>query len=252
MRVIQRMKNWWRLRCLEQRVKRRRSPSSLSDLGKAYIANGSYDRAARVAEDGLMLFPISSRLSRLLNAARRLQWRRRVEAQRAGLTWSSSPALFRQVAAATFELNDLDALQRLCRQWSCWLPGDPHCWHLLGRAHLANFYRDLTASEGVEAVTCLTRAVELAPNEQQPRRLLGEVLYRIGAVAEARPHLAALCALAPQDEELSRLLSYVTTLSDLGGDLRSQLEAVEAVGALQHGPLKGDASAAASADRRCA
>ncbi|HIE70978.1 MAG TPA: tetratricopeptide repeat protein, partial [Planctomycetes bacterium] len=71
MHLIQRMKIWKQLRRLEQRAKEQPSPSTFVDLGQVYINLDLHDKAERMADDGLALFPKSIELRQLLDCARR-------------------------------------------------------------------------------------------------------------------------------------------------------------------------------------
>lgn len=243
MHLIQRMKIWKELRRLEQRAKEQPSPSTFVDLGQVYINLDLHDKAERMAEDGIALFPKSIELRQLLDCARRGLRTRRANELRAKLTRSPNPKLFRELAMIQVELGDSNALHQLCQEWSLRFPDDPGCWLVLGQARLTSFYRDLAAREGLEAVQCLERAVGMDPNESQSRRLLSEVLYRVGAVEESQKHLKALRELDPDDEELSQLLSYVGGLADKGADLGALLEEVESHGSLLHPSLKAEPKA---------
>ncbi len=234
MKLIQRVKIWKELRRLEQRAKAEPSPSTFVDLGQVYINLGLHEKAERMAEDGLALFPRSTELRDLLDRVRRGARTRRAAQLRKRLERAPTAKRFRELAALYVELDDTRALHLLCQEWSVRFPDDPSCWLVLGQARLSNFYRDLASREGREAVECLERAVEIAPHDQQPRRLLGEVLYRVGAVGDAQEHLRALRELTPRDEELAQLLRYVAGLPDSGGDLGALLEEVEARGSLRH------------------
>ena len=67
MQLIQRMKIWKELKRLEIRVREEPSPTTFVDLGQVYINLESYDKALRVAEDGLALFPKASEMKKLLD-----------------------------------------------------------------------------------------------------------------------------------------------------------------------------------------
>ena len=238
MHLIQRMKIWKELRRLEQRAKEQPSPSTFVDLGQVYINLKLHEKAEGMAEDGIALFPKSIELRQLLDCARRGLRVRRAAELRAKLTRAPSPRLFQELAQLYVDLGDTNALHQLCQQWSVRFPDDAGCWLVLGQAHLTNFYRDLASREGREAVQCLQRAIDMAPDDAQSRRLLGEVLYRVGAVAEAREHLEALRELTPGDDELLQLVRYVGGLSDRGGDLGALLDEVEQHGSLLHAAPK--------------
>jgi tetratricopeptide (TPR) repeat protein len=246
MHLIQRMKIWKELRRLEQRAKEQPSPSTFVDLGQVYINLDLHDKAEHMAEDGIALFPKSIELRQLLDCARRGLRNRRANELRAKLTRSPNPKLFRELAMIHVELGDNNALHQLCQEWSLRFPDDAGCWLVLGQARLTSFYRDLAAREGMEAVQCLERAVGMDPDEAQSRRLLSEVLYRVGAVGEAQKHLQALHELEPDDPELDQLLTHVASLADKGGNLDSLLDEVESHGSLLHPSLKVEPKAASS------
>lgn len=248
MHLIQRMKIWKELRRLEQRAKEQPSPSTFVDLGQVYINLDLHDKAERMADDGLALFPKSIELRQLLDCARRGLRHRRAQELRAKLTRSPGTKLFRELASIHLELGDSNALHAICQEWSLRFPDDSGSWLMLGQARLTNFYRDLAAREGQEAVHCLERAVGMEPDAKHSRRLLGEVLYRIGAVSEAQKHIEALRKLDPQDQELEQLLGHVATLSDSGSDLKALLADVESHGSLLHPTLQA-AAPAQSAER---
>ncbi|HIE69000.1 MAG TPA: tetratricopeptide repeat protein, partial [Planctomycetes bacterium] len=157
------------------------------------------------------------------------------------LTRSPSSKLFHELASIHLELGDSNALHATCQEWSLRFPDDSGSWLMLGQARLTNFYRDLAAREGQEAVQCLERAARMDPDSTRSRRLLGEVLYRIGAVNEAQKHIQTLRELDPADQEIEHLLSS-------GSDLNALLAEVESHGSLLHPTLQTVAPAQA-ADR---
>jgi len=234
MHLIQRMKIWKELRRLEQRAREEPSPTTFVDLGQVYINLEMNDKAQRVAEDGLALFPKSVELRKLLDCARRGLRKQRAVELRTKLTRSPNPKLYRELAQLQIDLGDMTALHATCQEWSVRFPDDAGAWLVLGQARLLNFYRDLAAREGQEAVRCLERAVQMDGEDVQARRLLGEVLYRIGAVSTALDHLQALQAHEEQDPELQALLRHVSSLPDHGSDVDSLLDEVEEHGCLAH------------------
>ncbi len=237
MHLIQRMKVWKELRRLEQRAREQPSPSTFVDLGQVYINLEMHDKAERVGEDGLALFPKSTELRKLLDCSRRGLRTKRATELRARLTRSPNPQLFRELAQVYVELGDTAALHATCQEWSVRFPDDAGSWLVQGQVRLMNFYRDLAAREGQEAVRCLERAVHMDGSEAQARRLLGEVLYRIGAVRAAAGHLEVLREVGRADPELEALLHHVTGLADHGTNIDSLLDDVEAHGCLLHPSL---------------
>lgn len=237
MHLIQRMKVWKELRELEQRVREEPSPSTFVDLGQVYINLEMHDKAQRVAEDGLALFPKSLELRQLVDCASRGLCRHRIADLRARLTRSPNPKVFRELAQLLIEIGDASALQSICQEWSVRFPGDAGAWLVIGQMRLVNFYRDLGAREGAEAVRCLEQAVRMDAAEPKARKLLGEVLYRIGAVRKAQEHLAALRNFDHADPEVEALLRQVAGFADNGTDVGKLLADVEANGCLLHPPL---------------
>jgi predicted regulator of Ras-like GTPase activity (Roadblock/LC7/MglB family) len=234
MHLIQRMKIWKELRRLEQRAREQPAPTTFVDLGQVFINLDEHGKAERVAEDGLALFPKSPELRQLLECARRGLRHKRMAELRAKVTRSPDPALYRELAGVQVELGDTAGLHATCQEWGLRFPDDAGCWLVLGQARLVNFYRDLASREGQEAVRCLERAVQMAPEDPSARRLLGEVLYRIGAVRSSHRHLAHLLQFDPADAEVEALLRHVGSLADHGDDIESLLDEVESQGSLRH------------------
>lgn len=236
MQIIQRMKIWKDLKRLEQRVRDEPSPSTFVDLGQVFINLESYDKALRVAEDGLALFPRSAELKKLLDCARRGIGRQRAAELRAKLTRSPNPRLYRELAELQTGLDDTAALQTTCQEWGKRFPDDSGSWLMLGQAKLSGYYRDLAAADGREAMRCLERAIALNGNELMARRLLGELLYRIGSVHRAVDELTTMQELHCADADLEDLLRHVQALQDHGDDIDDLLAEIEERGSLCHAP----------------
>ncbi|MCA8964249.1 MAG: hypothetical protein KDC48_05170 [Planctomycetes bacterium] len=234
MHLIQRMKIWKELRQLEQRAREEPSPSTFVDLGQVYINLDLHEKAQRVAEDGLALFPKSTELRQLLEFARTGLRRLRASELRAKATRHPSTKIYRELAQVQLELGDSGALSTTCQEWTVRFPDDAGAWLIMGQARLLGFYRDLAAREGLEAVRCLEKAVAMNAADDHSHRLLGEVFYRIGAVQKATGHLQALQKLVADDPEVAALLHYVSGLQDRGDDIAKLLEEVEEHGSLLH------------------
>jgi len=237
MHLIQRMKIWKELRRLEQKAREQPAPNTFVDLGQVYINLDMHDKAEGIAEDGLALFPKASELRQLLECARRGLRKKRAEELRAKATRSPNPKVYQELAQVLGELGDTAALHNTCQEWNVRFPDDAGCWLVMGQARLVNFYRDLASREGVEAIRCLDRAVQMHPDDPGALRLLGELLYRIGAVRAAEKHLTRLQELDTEDTEVAALLKHVATLADHGDDVEALLGDVETHGALRHPSL---------------
>ncbi len=237
MHLIQRMKVWKELRRLERRVREEPAPNTFVDLGQVFINLEMHDKAEQCATDGLALFPKSSELRELRECARRGLRQRRAAALRARVTRSPNQKDYRDLAQLLIEIGDSASLHAVCQEWSLRFPADAGCWLVLGQTKLVNFYRDLAAREGHEAARCLQRAVRMQPADPQARRLLGELMYRIGAVAAAQRQFRELQALNAEDREVAALLRHVASLSDHGDDLAGLFADVETHGSLRHPPM---------------
>jgi tetratricopeptide (TPR) repeat protein len=234
MNLLQRMKVWRELKQLEQRVREEPAPTTFVDLGQVHISLDMHDKAERIAEDGLSLFPKSIELRQLLDTARRGLRRKRMDDLRAQLLRAPDAAAFAELTGLQVELGDRAGMQRTCQEWGLRFPQDPGSWRVLARAHLVNYYRDLAASEAASAVRCLEMAIEREPEEAPTRLMLAEVLYRIGAARRAEGQIRAVLQAAPQDAAAAALLAHVTALADDGDDVDALLADVEEHGALRH------------------
>jgi hypothetical protein len=196
-----------------------------------------HDKAQRAAEDGLALFPKSPELRQLVDCSRRGASRQRITDLRAKLTRAPNSKAFRELAQLLIELGDTAQLQTICQEWSVRFPSDAGAWLVIGQMRLVNFYRDLAAREGAEAVRCLEHAVRMDGTEPKARKLLGEVLYRIGAVRKAQEHLNALRQFDNKDPEVEALLRHVAGFADSGHEIGKLLADVETHGCLLHPPI---------------
>lgn len=237
MQLFQRMKIWKELRRLEQRAREEPSPTTFVDLGQVHINLDMPVKAERVALDGLQLFPRSTELRQLLDCARRGLRKQRIAELRTRLVRTPTPELFRDLALLQLEHGDASGLQATCQQWSSRHPDDSGPWLMQAQARLTAFYRDLAARDGQEAMRLLERVVANGTEEPLARRLLGELLFRIGAVNLARQHLEVLRSIRETKAEATLMLEHIRELPDHGDDVDGLLAEVEEHGCLQHPSL---------------
>jgi tetratricopeptide (TPR) repeat protein len=240
--LIQRLKIWKELRRLEQRVREEPSPSTFVDLGQVFINLEMIDRALQAAEDGLALFPDSVELAKLRDFTHRNVGRSRIDDLRARLNRAPSGKLYRELAGIYRELGDHGALHATCEEWSVRFPDDAGAWLVLGQARLGNYYRDLSAREGLAAVQCLERVVVLDAGDQKARALLAELFYRIGAIQQARGHLDSLRS-DHDDVGLRAMRRQVANSKSLGNDLEARFRQVEEDGVLPNAPPTAERAA---------
>ena len=205
MKILQRLKIRKELKRLEQRAKDAMSPSTYVDLGQVYINMDMIDNALRVADEGLSLFPESDSLRKLQKFAKKTQINRQIKALRVKLNKGPSPSLYKEIADLYLELGDFGAVHGTAEECIRRFPDDSNAYLVLAKARLTNFYRDISARDGLEAVRCLEKVVELDPSIQRAHRLLGEVLYRIGSVRPALHCLDKALELKPDDRETEAL-----------------------------------------------
>jgi len=234
-KLIQRLKIWKELRRLENRLREDPSPSTFVDLGQVHINLGMAERAHDVAKEGLALFPDAAELIKLRDFSHRAVVRARTKSLRDKLNRSPTSKLYRELAYLFLELGDHGAVHATCEEWSVRFRSDPGPWLVQGQARLGNYYRDLSAREGDEAIRCLERAVALDSRERKARRLLAELFHRIGAMHRARAQLDAL-RVDGEDPELRVLREQVTCSDSLGNECGELLRRVEAEGALPYAP----------------
>lgn len=242
MHLIQRMKIWKELKRLEERAREEPSPSTFVDLGQVYINLELADKAIHAAEDGLSLFPDSVELRNLREFARRSLLKSRIKELQGKITRAPQAKLYLELAQLHLDLGDHAAVNTTCEEWSVRFPADVGPWLMLGQARLTNFYRDLGAREGQDAVRCLEHVVRMDAKNAKAHRLLADVLYRIGAVQKAKAHLQVLQTVGQDDIEVQALLRQVATVKDAGGDVAARFHAVEERGALAHPPVTGPAT----------
>jgi tetratricopeptide (TPR) repeat protein len=245
--LIQRLKIWKELRRLEQRVREEPSPSTFVDLGQVFINLDMLERALQVADDGLLLFPDSAELQKLLTFARRGVDRGRIDELRARLNKSATAKLYSELVQIYLESGDQGALHANCEEWSVRFPNDPGPWLALGQARLGNYYRNISAREGADAVQCLERAIGLDPSATRARVLLAEMLFRIGATNRARSLLDAM-PTDQDDSELQNLRRQAVAARSLGSDIDALLRNAEEQGLLPNAPPTAAVAAARSED----
>lgn len=225
--LIQRMRIWKELKRLEQRVREEPSPPSFVDLAQVHINLGECDKAVEVAQEGMALFPQSVELQQLRRFAHRSLLRNRIHELRERIAFGPNERLYNELAMILLELGDFPEARQVCEDCLHRFPEDLSARLSLAQAQLGNYYRDLAAGEGAEAVRSLSHILTREPENRQARRLLAELLCRLGAAHAARPHLERLKAAGEDISELELMVGHA------GGDgapedIDRLLEAIEA------------------------
>jgi tetratricopeptide (TPR) repeat protein len=233
-KLIQRMKIWKELRRLEAKAKEALSPSTYVDLGQVYINMDMIDHAQRVADEGLALFPQSDALKKLKKFAKKTQLNKGIKELRVRLNKGPSPGLYKEMADLYLELGDFGAVHGAAEECIRRFPDDARAYLVLAKARLTNFYRDISARDGIEAVRGLEKVVELDPENVKAHKLLAEVLYRVGSVNLAVKHLRIALELAPGDREAETLMRETETRKNVEGTLEELFHKVETNRNLTH------------------
>jgi tetratricopeptide (TPR) repeat protein len=163
LKLFQRLKIWKELKHLERKVHETPSPSTYVDLGQVYINLGMTDHTLKVAEDGLRLFPKSDELRKLQKFARKSKLNARIKELRGRLNRAPHPKLYRELASLYLELGDFGAVHGIAEECIRRFPQDSGAYLVLAKARLTNFYRDLSARDGLEAVRNLHKVISLDP-----------------------------------------------------------------------------------------
>lgn len=237
MKFIQKLKIWKELKRLETKARETPSPSTFVDLGQVYINLGMHERTLQLSEEGLALFPHSDELRKLRKFAKKTQLNNRIKDLRSRLGSSPNPKFFRELAALYLELGDFDAVLGTCEECIRRFPEDSGAYLVLAKARLANFYRDLIAQDGLEAVRCLREVIRLDAGNIKAHKLLGEVLYRVGAMEQARFHLEMLRDAAPDDEEVKEMYQQAISAATSDQDLEQLFNEIEEKSVLPNGPV---------------
>lgn len=239
MKLFQRLKIWRELKHLERKVLETPSPSTYVDLGQVYINLGMTHHTLKVAEEGLKLFPKSDELRKLRKFAKTAEINGQIKKLRARSNRAPHPDVYRELASLYLELGDFGAVHGIAEECIRRFPKDHGAYLVLAKARLTNFYRDLSARDGLEAVRNLRRVIALDPGHVKAHRLLAEVLYRVDAVAEAVQHLEILRDLAPGDRDVEKLLAEALAKGPAqpAPDLEILFHEVEAMGELANTPV---------------
>ena len=240
MRLLQRLKIWKELRRLENKVHETLSPSTYVDLGQVYINMDMIEQSLRVADEGLSLFPQSEELRKLRKFARKSQINKQIKERRAKLNKGPNAALYKEIADLYLELGDFGSVHGVAEECIRRFPDDEGAYLVLAKARLNNFYRDITARDGLEALRGLEKVIELDPNNAKARRMLAELMFRVGAVHLGENQLESLQALAKGDREVEALLREMEGKENMPGTFDMLFHVVEGKGALTYPPVAPD------------
>lgn len=237
MKLVQKLKIWKELKRLESRVREAPSPATFVDLGQVYINLGMHERTLQLAESGLALFPQSDELRKLRKFAKKTQLNNRIKELHERLGSAAHPKLYRELAGLYLELGDFESVREVCEECIRRFPEDAGAYLILGKGRLTNFYRDLSAQDGVEAARCLQQVIALDNDNVNAHKLYTEFLFRIGSMSAALHQIEILRALCGEEPELEEMYRVAVSGPDGDQDLEELLGRIEVEGSLPHGPI---------------
>ncbi|MDA1196314.1 MAG: hypothetical protein O2894_14185 [Planctomycetota bacterium] len=215
-----------------------RTVATFVDRARKKLALGKLEDAARIVEQGLAQFPgsgslldlrLSLRRARANKTMRRLE--ARIDATRDAFAYEELIKLYREL-----ELPD-EARRRAEGYCEAHPQRDtPHL--VLGEMDLHAFLDEFSARHGYSAHGHLVQAANLNALALQPRLLLAELYFCIGADRSLAAVLAALRSMAPNTEEMQAALALMERVANPDAEERFDglFERIEVGGELVRDP----------------
>jgi tetratricopeptide (TPR) repeat protein len=174
------------------------SPRNYIELAQEYARLGLTREVRSTCEEGLGLHPGNSELSRLRERARRLEREERMLELKRELADAPRAALWREMCEIQIESGRLARAEEVASEW---LRKDyePEAKVMMSRVLFERYVSDRGRAQGKRAHDCLQEAIAACPEDARPRRLLLDLLVRLGAWKEAREACEDLLKLAPGD-----------------------------------------------------
>jgi tetratricopeptide (TPR) repeat protein len=231
---------------LEKKAKDDPSPSIFVDLAQVYINLGSQEDALRVVEEGLVLFPRSDELRKVLGFAKKQVLAKKIEHLRGDLSKKPSPALFIKLAQAYLGQGDEDSAFAVCRECLKRYPEDLESRLFLAEMATRAFQKTLKVEKGKEAHMVLLEILERDERNKKAHQELAQLFFGIGYLEGSQHHLSILRSLGRIDKESRDLEQEIKRALDEGtpsfDDPGTALMEVEKRGGLIHGKKKGAGS----------
>lgn len=212
--------------------------SAFVDRARKRLAAGKLEDAAKVVERGLQRFPDSASLLDLrlsIKRARAHDTMRRLEGR---IARTSDAIAYEELIELYRELELPDEARRKAAEYCEAHPNrdTPHL--VLGDMDLATFLEELSARHGHSAQRHLMQAASLNALALQPRVLLAELYFCIGADRSLAPIRDSLHSLAPETEAMQAALQILDAVASPNADenLDGLFEKIEFGGELLRDP----------------
>jgi len=232
---IQGVKAWWDRRRLRAALRTAPSSRAFADLAQLHLATEQWEQAERVAERGLEVFSDSDELGQLRAHARGSRLESAIRLARTRVNKRPSAQGYQALAELHLEHGGYPAVCAIAEEWTQKFPGDPVAYMSAAVARLKVFYGRLRARDGLLSVHNLIHVIRLDPGNVKARRLIAEVLYRVGGVGRSVGHLEKLVALVPGDRHAKALLHEVRAGRSVEGGVETLFRAVEERGRMVNG-----------------
>ncbi|MBK8180021.1 MAG: hypothetical protein IPK67_14290 [Planctomycetes bacterium] len=231
MSFVRRIFSGSRLRDLRQAVAEAPSPRTYASLAGEHARLGEMADAARVASEGLELFPGNGELSRLAERSRAIEAEGRTRELYRELRDAPRPAVWRELCEILTASGRLERAEECAQEWFN-ATGDGNAQLARGTARCERFFADKRRDDGRLALDLIAAAEKLLPRDQRPLRIKLALHMRIGAWNDARRTLGQLLEVEPGDAVLEAKFRTLSTMTDQTTTIEQALREVEKNGRL--------------------
>lgn len=201
MKMVRKILARGRLKSARQRVAQDPSPRTYAELAQEYAQLGLSREVYRVCEEGLGLFPGNAQLTRMCDRARRLEREERMAELKQELAEAPRAALWSEMCEMLLGSGRFARAEEVAGEWLR-ATGDQEARITLARVACEAFYSERGREQGLRAVTTLEETIAAMPDDAQPRRMLLDLLSKIGAWREAYKTAAELLQIEPGNPEI--------------------------------------------------
>jgi tetratricopeptide (TPR) repeat protein len=226
MKLVRKILARGRLKTARQRLAQDPSPRTYANLAQQYAQLGLSREVHRVCQEGLKLFPGNAQLVRLGDRAQRLEREERTNELKRELAEAPRPALWAEMCEMLLDSGRFARAEEVANEWLK-ATGDQEARLTIARIARDAFLADRGREQGRRAVTALEEAIAAQPNDDRARRLLLDLLSRIGAWRDARKVASELLQLKPGDSELESRYRVLEQKADKSPTLQHALVEVE-------------------------
>lgn len=164
------------------------------------LASGDLEGARKAADRAAEKWPGAAAVGEVSAAVRRAQSQARIQVLAGRIAETSEPTDFDELASVYAAAGLREERLALLERYVTAHDGLAAPHRLLGEAALDDFFLDLRARDGRKAIDHLLRAAMLQADALEPRLLLAEVYFAIGADRALLGQATAIERLAGDDE----------------------------------------------------